>query len=247
MSYASRVGRARVSSVNPEALAVCDRCGIWHNLVDLQFQFEWGGASLYNTRFLVCRRCLDVPSEQLRSIVLPPDPTPIINPRVEPFLVDESNYMGFSGSTTDPVTGIPVPSTTTMGTVGGTAMTPEPIGRPRGLDQDAIPPLAVSNGAVVRFGLPVPVLSVISNGTDQIAVTCSTPHGLATDDQISVEGLSNVHACGFFSVTVTSAMAFTYQTFSLILAASLLGAHTRMVTCLVGLPLDTPQIPQVGP
>jgi len=32
---------------------------------------------------LVCKSCLDVPQEQLRTIILPPDPVPISNPRPE--------------------------------------------------------------------------------------------------------------------------------------------------------------------
>ena len=43
-----------------------------------------------NLRFLVCRRCLDVPNQQLRAIILPADPVPINNPRIEPFAEDES-------------------------------------------------------------------------------------------------------------------------------------------------------------
>lgn len=92
MGYASKAGRARVSSRNPQAQAVCDRCGIWHNHVNLQWQFDWAGASLINKRILVCERCLDVPQEQLRAIVLPQDPVQINNPRTEWFIQDETNF-----------------------------------------------------------------------------------------------------------------------------------------------------------
>jgi hypothetical protein len=51
------------------------------NHVDLSWQFDWRGAQLQNLRILVCRRCLDVPHEQLRSYSPPPDPLPIVNPR----------------------------------------------------------------------------------------------------------------------------------------------------------------------
>lgn len=90
MGYASRSGRARTSSTRPQAFAVCDRCSFWYNHVDLRWQFQWQGTSMTNLRFLVCRRCLDVPNQQLRAIILPADPVPINNPRIEPFAEDES-------------------------------------------------------------------------------------------------------------------------------------------------------------
>jgi hypothetical protein len=43
-----------------------------------------------NTRILVCNRCFDKPQQQLRAIIIPADPLPIRNPRVEPFAEDET-------------------------------------------------------------------------------------------------------------------------------------------------------------
>ena len=76
-------GRARVSSRRPEAFAVCDRCGVWINHVNLTWQHEWAGPRLQNLRLLVCSRCLDDPNEQLRVYAVPADPLPIRNPRPE--------------------------------------------------------------------------------------------------------------------------------------------------------------------
>jgi hypothetical protein len=87
MAYASQSGRARVSSTNPKAFGICDRCGFLYNHSDLQWQFDWAGASLINKKILVCDTCLDVPQEQLRAIILPADPEPIVNPRVENYAV----------------------------------------------------------------------------------------------------------------------------------------------------------------
>lgn len=246
MAYASQSGRARTNPSSPVAFSVCDRCGMWWNADRMSFQVDWRGAALQNLRILVCPQCYDTPSEQLRSIVLPADPVPIINARVEPFFADEMTYMGLAGSTIDPTTGIPIPNTTGMSTVPGVPMTPEPIGRPDGLTQNATSPLQTVNGVVRHYGVRLPVLSVISNGTDQIAVTCSAPHGLNTNDQISAEGLTNPLACGFYSVTVTTATAFTYQTYSLIPANSLLEPTTIIWTVLVGLPPGYVQIPRVA-
>jgi len=110
MAYASQSGRARTSSKNPRAFAVCDRCGIWYNHVDLRWQFDWAGASLINKRILVCRTCEDVPQNQLRAIVVPADPVPIMNPRVESLVNAQTNYRTTSGQdTVNQATGIPVP------------------------------------------------------------------------------------------------------------------------------------------
>jgi len=95
MAYASQSGRARVSTRNPQAFAVCDRCGFWNNLVDLRFQFDWAGSSMVNRQMRVCIRCYDTPQEQLRAIVIPADPVPVTQPRLEYFL-------------NDPIVGIPV-------------------------------------------------------------------------------------------------------------------------------------------
>jgi hypothetical protein len=213
MAYASQSGRARTSSTNPEAFGVCDRCSQWVQHNSLRPQAIWAGSTLLNINILVCNRCWDRPNETTRSIILPADPTPTINPRVEPFLYDE--------------------------TEGPTQL----IGQPVGLQQGGVTPL--NNG--VHYGVPLIPLSLTSIGGNTVTATFSTPHNLATNDQISVEGLTQPRATGFYSVVVSSAMAFTYQTFSNIAAGSLLTAHTRMITVKVGLPRGVVTIPQIGP
>jgi hypothetical protein len=75
----------------------------------LKWQYDWAGASLINKRMLVCNTCYDVPQEQLRAIVVPADPMPIINPRVQDFVTAEQNTRVTSGqNSVDPVTGIPI-------------------------------------------------------------------------------------------------------------------------------------------
>lgn len=92
MGYASRAGRARTSASNPQAHAICDRCGFRYNLVSLRWQMDWAGASLVNKRLLVCDTCYDVPQEQLRAIAIPADPVPVINPRPQDFVTAETDY-----------------------------------------------------------------------------------------------------------------------------------------------------------
>lgn len=248
MAYASKASRARVSAKKPEAQAVCMRCGLWYNRVDLNFQFDWRGTSLQNLYILVCDRCLDVPQEQLRVIQLPADPVPVYFPSVENFEEAETNYRtvipGCPG-TVDPITGLPRPSTTKRVTQDLQNRITQPIGAPDGLIQNGVMPY---NGAMQKaFGVVLSPLSIIANGTDQIAVTFLQAHGLSNNDQIAVEGLSNSLATGFYSVTVSTPMAFTYQTADDVPSGPLLTATTRMITACVGLPYGSVRIPQVGP
>ena len=84
MSYSNAHGRARVDPRNPQAFGCCDNCGEWRNLADLAWEQQWMGPNLLRTGFRVCRdRCLDVPQPQLRTIILPPDPIPVRDPRPE--------------------------------------------------------------------------------------------------------------------------------------------------------------------
>ncbi len=244
MAYASRSGQARTSAKSPRAFAVCTRCGRWYNRDQLAFQREWRGTALVNIWVLVCEPCYDTPQEQNRAIVLPADPTPIFYPSVEDFAGDETNYRSVGPGTIDPITGIPIPSTTLRVTEDCQNRVTQEIGAPVGLEQNAVMPY---NGGVQKaFGVPLSLLSVIANGTATVAVTCSAVHNLKTDDQVSIEGLSNAAANGFYSVIVTTATAFTYMTAANVPSASLLTPTTRIVTALVGLPYGTETIPQVG-
>ena len=109
MAWASITGRARVSTRNPQAFGICDRCGALLNHVDLRWQFDWRGAALQNLRFLVCNRCEDVPQQQLRAIVVPADPVPIMNARVQDYVSASTDTRMTSGQNTiDPVTGLPI-------------------------------------------------------------------------------------------------------------------------------------------
>lgn len=79
----------RVDPQNPEGAGECQRCGRWYQLRALNWQFQWSGTHLYNIGALVCDECLDIPQEQLRTIILPPDPPPLINARVPNFDYEE--------------------------------------------------------------------------------------------------------------------------------------------------------------
>lgn len=83
MAFVYVLGRVRVNARRPLGQRTCDRCGCQYTRTDLTFQFEWQGSSLQNQQVLVCPTCLDIPNPQLRAYVVPPDPLPFQNPRVE--------------------------------------------------------------------------------------------------------------------------------------------------------------------
>ncbi len=92
-------GRAQISARAPRALAVCDRCGFLYNLDRLSWQWDWQfGPRLFNLRILVCESCYDTPQESGRTIVLPPDPIPVMNTRPEDYVNADNpvSYLGWN-------------------------------------------------------------------------------------------------------------------------------------------------------
>ena len=167
MGYASQQGRARVSARNPQAAGQCDRCGFLYTHADLRFQFDWRGASLQNTRLLVCSPCYDTPQNQLRAIVVPADPVPIQNPRVQDFVTAETNYRVTSGqNTVDPTTGIPVPGGNRRTTQNNNTRVTQQTGAPVGsLNQEPGTSITVPNDAGGNDpGLPYDNTSVPKTG-----------------------------------------------------------------------------------
>jgi hypothetical protein len=175
---------------------------------------------------------------------LPADPTPIYWPSVEQFEQDETDYRSTLPIPTDPITSLPIPAAAALRvTQDCQNRITQPIGAPAGLEQNAVMPY---NGGVQKaFDVPLAVLSVTSNGTQIVTVTCSKTHGLKTDSQVSIEGLSVLPANGFYSVNVLTATAFTYMAQADIPAQSLLTPTARVVTALVGLPYGSKTIPPV--
>jgi hypothetical protein len=133
MGYASRSGRARTSPSNPRAFGVCDRCGFWYNHYTLRWQYDWAGASLVNKRLLVCNTCYDEPQNQLRAIVVPADPVPVVNPRTENYVNASTDRRQVSGyNTVDSGTGIPVPGGDIRTTQGDDTRVTQQTGEPPG-------------------------------------------------------------------------------------------------------------------
>jgi hypothetical protein len=81
MALGDLSGASRTNPRNPFGQGVCDRTGfaLQHNR--MQRQFQWGGAKLFDTGYLVRPQSLDKPQDQYRSLILPGDPQPLVNPR----------------------------------------------------------------------------------------------------------------------------------------------------------------------
>jgi hypothetical protein len=94
---------------------------------------QWAGNKLVNLRQLVCRRCNDIPQTQLRTIVLPADPMPVLNPRPQDYRAAEGNFRTTSGqNTVDPTTGIPIPGNTMRITENDDVRVTQQTGEPPG-------------------------------------------------------------------------------------------------------------------
>ena len=92
-------GRASVNPSRPSAFGICDRCGFRYQHNQLRWQYQWVGPRIQNIRLLVCPGgCYDTPQEQLRTIVLPLDPMPIMNARPEDNVSNDNPMSGIGVS-----------------------------------------------------------------------------------------------------------------------------------------------------
>ena len=243
MAYASRSGRARTSARDPRAFAICDRCAIWYNHHQLKWQYDWAGASLINKRILVCDTCYDEPQNQLRAIVLPADPVPIINPRVEPYAWDEIDRRQVSGyNAVSPTTGIPVPQGDTRVTTANdeatnnTRVTQQTGEAPGGTNQL---PGTDPNAVTYRN-----VTNVTNNGIGVIRLTIGTTNGMITGQRVNVqevEGVTNANGVWYITVINLSQIDLQNSTFA--------GTYTSggYVINEPASPYGFDQIPRTGP
>jgi hypothetical protein len=243
MAYASRSGRARTNPTNPRAFAICDRCAIWYNHQDLKWQYDWAGAGLINKRILVCNTCYDTPQEQLRAIVVPADPVPIINPRVEPYAWDEVDRRQLSGyNTTSPTTGIPV----IQGDTRVTSLDNEPTEDKRVTQQTGEAPFGLNqqpgtdpNAVTYRN-----ILNVANNGIGIVRITLTTTNGMITGQKVTIRDVEGVpNANGDFTVTVVNMTTIDLQN------TLFTGAYTGggYVINNPALPYQFAEVPKTGP
>lgn len=82
--------RATDNPFNPEARAVCDRCGMVHDHGALRPQLRQGPGSMKPSLLLVCPACLDQPMPWMRTFFLPQDPPLLSFPSPEYYAIDEN-------------------------------------------------------------------------------------------------------------------------------------------------------------
>ena len=243
MGYASRSGRARTSATNPQAHAICDRCAFRYNHVDLKWQYDWAGASLINKRILVCNTCYDEPQQQLRAIIIPADPVPIVNPRVEPYAWDEIDRRQVSGNNTvTPQTGIPVQRGDTRVTTidtdvpDQTRVTQQTGEAPYGTNQL---PGTDPNAVTYRT-----VTGAANNGIGLIRLTIATTNGMITGQNVTVQDVSGVSSAnGNWRITVMNTTQIDLQ------GSAFSGAYTSggYVINNPSLPYGFTEVPKTGP
>jgi hypothetical protein len=243
MGYASRSGRARTSATNPQAHAICDRCAFRYNHVDLKWQYDWAGASLINKRILVCSTCYDEPQQQLRAIIIPADPVPIINPRVEPYAWDEIDRRQVSGNNTvNTQTGIPVQRGDTRVTTidtdvpDQTRVTQQTGEAPYGTNQL---PGTDPNAVTYRT-----VTGAANNGIGLIRLTIATTNGMITGQNVTVQDVSGVSSAnGNWRITVMNTTQIDLQ------GSAFTGAYISggYVINNPSLPYGFTEVPKTGP
>lgn len=152
MGFGDIHGRARVSTARPSEFGQCDYCYEAYNLVDLKWQFEWYGTQLTNTGFRACSRCLSLPQDQLRPIILPPDPIPVDQPRA-PYYPVVIGLEGFTQYTLWPG-GSPLAEPVYLTDGDGHQILTDQ-GQPI-LISDTANPLSILQQVAVNSGIPIP-------------------------------------------------------------------------------------------
>lgn len=112
-------GRAEISPTDPRARGVCDKCGFIYNHHKLKWRTDWRGTKLQNLRMLVCDSCYDQYQQNgQRTIILPPDPVPIMNARPEQYVPD-SNPLSVLGANPSPLLNLYSAQTGTLRNAAG--------------------------------------------------------------------------------------------------------------------------------
>jgi hypothetical protein len=206
MGYASKLGRAKINSRNPQAAAICDACGFAYSHSELRWQMQWSGNKLVNLKQLVCRRCNDIPNQQLRAIVLPADPMPVMNPRVPNYVAASTDYRATSGqNTVDPLTGIPIPGNTLRITENNDYRVTQQTGAPNGSMNDL--PGTDPNAVTFRN-----ISGAADNGSGLIRLTVDTTNGMITGQNVTIGDVEGTtEANGNWTITVISVTEIDLQ------------------------------------
>lgn len=169
-------GRASVSSTNPRAFGICDRCGFLYNHHELQWQYDYRGAALINVRILVCETCLDVPQNQLRNIVLPADPMPIMNARVQDYATAENNARVTSNQVLVPVAATGDGETATLTLQVPLVMAPIRVGST----------IVISGMEPVGYNGTFVVTASSNSSAYTVSFACKTTHAMTKAGSVAI-------------------------------------------------------------
>jgi hypothetical protein len=193
---------------------------------------------MQNIRLLVCDICYDNPQEQLRAIVVPADPVPIVNPRVQDFVTAETNIRFTSGQNTiDPTTGLPVIGGNTRVTQDEKTRVTQQTGEaPYGTNQQ---PGTDPNAVTYRK-----ITNAFNNGSGLIRLTMATTNGMITGQHVIVQDVGGVaSANGNWKITVISFTVIDLQ------GSAFSGSYTSggYVINNPSLPYNYTEVPKTGP
>lgn len=93
-------GRARIDPEDPRRTGLCDVCGFLYTFEDLQPTREWAGTLTVPTGFLACPSCYTEPTPFLRTIIIPPDPPPVLDGRLISLNDDSEDFITWEDGTT---------------------------------------------------------------------------------------------------------------------------------------------------
>lgn len=93
MAWRPHPRRTTLNINHPDPWATSDRSGFIGDHSKMLFQLQYAGSQLINTGLLVHPDEYDDPNPQFMTIVLPPDPDPLMNARPEPYVIDETDWL----------------------------------------------------------------------------------------------------------------------------------------------------------
>ncbi len=167
---------------------------------------EWAGNKLMNKRQLVCRRCNDIPNTQLRAIVLPADPMPVMNPRVQNYQAASNDYRATSGqNTVDPTTGIPILGNIVRITENDDSRVTQQTGEPT-FGKNTKP--GTDPNAVTYRN----VTMAVNNGSGLIRLTLNATSGMINGQQVTIgDVVGTTEANGNWKITVVGPTTIDLQ------------------------------------
>lgn len=92
MSWRPHPKRTTLNIEKPDPWGTSDRNGMVGDHSRMVWQFRYAGNELINTRLLVHPDEYDIPNEQFKTLILPPDPDPLMNARPEQYVIDETDW-----------------------------------------------------------------------------------------------------------------------------------------------------------